>query len=287
MNKTNKIKAILFTIMLILGAIMSITAQEPPPLPTTSPPLPNAQPSYYIGLNGEQAGPFDTQTLFQMRIDGKFNAKTLVWKAGMDKWTPAGLVDELKDMFQTGKTETVQTESYKSEPARQTSNDSVIADSGLTYSEEGFAHKLMNKGIDLTDKHAMKKAFGGNLAGGIVCAALGSTFFCIGLPVMVYGIYSIVPLAASGVFDFWSESDYMTGVTAGFIAATVIGTMFTIAGLIVTPCCAVGFSNAKKTASIYKKTTKEKLFSFLSRTSIGGGYDWDNKELTVAMGIRL
>ncbi|MBP5450566.1 MAG: DUF4339 domain-containing protein, partial [Spirochaetales bacterium] len=243
----------------------------------------NAQPSYYIGLNGEQAGPFDTQTLFQMRLDGKFNAKTLVWKAGMDKWTPAGLVDELKDMFQTSKTETVQTETYKSEPARQTSNNSVISDSGLTYSEEEFAHKLMNKGIDLTDKRAMKKAFGGNLAGGIVCATLGSTFFFIGLPVMVYGIYSIIPFAAVGAFDF----DYMTGVAAGFIAATVIGTMFTIAGLIVTPCCAIGFSNAKKIASIYKKTTKEKLFSFLSRTSIGGGYDWDNKELTVAMGIRL
>lgn len=287
MNKTNKIKVILFTTLLIFGAVLSITAQEPPPLPTTPPPLPNAQPSYYIGINGEQAGPFDTQTLFQMRLDGKFNAKTLVWKAGMDKWTPAGLVDELKDMFQTGKAETVQTESYKSEPARQTYDDTVISGSGLTYSEEEFAHKLMDKGIDPTDKYAMKKVFGGNLAGGIVCAALGSTFFFIGLPVMAVGLYYIIPLAASGVFKYFDDSAYIAAASSGYIAATVIGGLFTLAGLIITPCCAVGFSNAKKTASIYKKTTNEKLFSFLSRTSIGGGYDWDNKELTVAMGIRL
>ncbi|MBP5707355.1 MAG: DUF4339 domain-containing protein [Spirochaetales bacterium] len=283
----NKIKIIIFSTLLIFGALLSITAQEPPPLPTNPPPLPNAQPSYYIGLNGEQAGPFNTQTLFQMRIDGKINAKTLVWKAGMDKWTPAGLVEELKDMFQTSKTETVQTESYKSKPEQQASNDSVISGRGLTYSEEKFAHKLMDKGIELTDKRAMKKAFGGNLAGGMVCAALGSTLFCIGLPVMVFGLYTIIPLATSGALNFLDDSAYLAGASAGYIAATVIGSLFTVAGLIITPCCAVGFSNAQKTTSIYKKTTNEKLFSFLSRTSIGGGYDWDNKELTVAMGIKL
>ena len=41
------------------------------------------------------------------------------------------------------------------------------------------------------------------------------------------------------------------------------------------------------TNSIYRKTTSQRLFSFLQRTTFGGGYDWENKEITMAMAVKL
>jgi membrane protease subunit (stomatin/prohibitin family) len=66
-------------------------APSPPPLPT--------QASYYVALDGKQAGPFDNATLGQYVAQGKISRESLVWKQGMANWTPAGQVDELSSLF--------------------------------------------------------------------------------------------------------------------------------------------------------------------------------------------
>lgn len=63
----------------------------------TPPPLPSAM--YYIAVNGQATGPFDINTLSQMVGVGKVIKTTLVWKQGMQEWTEANSLDELKDLF--------------------------------------------------------------------------------------------------------------------------------------------------------------------------------------------
>jgi membrane protease subunit (stomatin/prohibitin family) len=67
------------------------SSAAPPPVPQTS--------SYYVAVNGEQTGPFDTGTLQQKVQSGDLSKETLVWKAGMDQWAKAGEVSELNELF--------------------------------------------------------------------------------------------------------------------------------------------------------------------------------------------
>jgi hypothetical protein len=66
-------------------------APAPPPLPT--------QASFYVAIDGKQAGPFDMAALQQYAQQGKIDRDTLVWKQGMANWTPAGKVDEMSSLF--------------------------------------------------------------------------------------------------------------------------------------------------------------------------------------------
>lgn len=71
----------------------SQTAQQsvtPPPIPTSS---------YYVAANGQPTGPFEMTVLTQMAATGQFTADSLVWKNGMEQWEKAGLVNELKSIF--------------------------------------------------------------------------------------------------------------------------------------------------------------------------------------------
>ena len=54
---------------------------------------------YYVGINGQQMGPFDVNMLRQMAQQGQFNAQTQVWTQGMPQWAPAGTVAELAALF--------------------------------------------------------------------------------------------------------------------------------------------------------------------------------------------
>jgi membrane protease subunit (stomatin/prohibitin family) len=63
----------------------------PPPLP---------QPvSFFVGLDGKQAGPFDLPTLQTMANSGQLKRETLVWRQGMASWSKAGEVSELNSLF--------------------------------------------------------------------------------------------------------------------------------------------------------------------------------------------
>ena len=71
------------------------TTTAPPP-----PPLPGQQVvSYHVALNGQQAGPYDINTLKGLVDSNQLNQETLVWTNGMANWTKAGEVPALAVLF--------------------------------------------------------------------------------------------------------------------------------------------------------------------------------------------
>ncbi|SHL42904.1 Membrane protease subunit, stomatin/prohibitin family, contains C-terminal Zn-ribbon domain [Chitinophaga jiangningensis] len=64
------------------------------------PPLPSAV-SFFVAVNGQQAGPFDQAQLQQLAASGQFNGNSLVWKAGMAAWAAASSVPELAPILAT------------------------------------------------------------------------------------------------------------------------------------------------------------------------------------------
>src|SRR5690606_26488238 len=82
-----------------LGPTAPPAASTPPAppaaaAPVTPPPLP-VQDQWFLGVGGQQLGPYDTAGLAAQVSAGTLTATTLVWKQGMAQWTPAGQVPEL------------------------------------------------------------------------------------------------------------------------------------------------------------------------------------------------
>jgi membrane protease subunit (stomatin/prohibitin family) len=73
-----------------LGAGM---AAQPVP-----PPLPGGV-TFFVAINGAQAGPFDLHTLEAKIREGAVNRTSLVWRQGMAAWTAASSVAELAALF--------------------------------------------------------------------------------------------------------------------------------------------------------------------------------------------
>lgn len=72
--------------------------------PVTSQPLPPPVPlaaTYFVAINGQQAGPFDIPTITAKVHSGEITRGTLVWKAGMNGWTAADQVADLSGLFQS------------------------------------------------------------------------------------------------------------------------------------------------------------------------------------------
>ena len=63
----------------------------PPPLPGTS--------TFFVAVNGQQAGPFDLPQLQQLIANGQIQRDTFVWKQGMLNWEEAVNIVELKSFF--------------------------------------------------------------------------------------------------------------------------------------------------------------------------------------------
>lgn len=78
---------------LISGVIASI--HRPVNIPPT---LPKAK-GYYIALNGEPTGPYDSVALEKLLSVGTFLKESLVWAEGMAEWRQAGQVEELQYLF--------------------------------------------------------------------------------------------------------------------------------------------------------------------------------------------
>ena len=55
---------------------------------------------YNVAVNGASTGPYSVAQLQQMAADGRLNAQSLVWAAGMAGWAAAGSVPELAGIFQ-------------------------------------------------------------------------------------------------------------------------------------------------------------------------------------------
>jgi len=72
-------------------SVQSPGMAAPPPLP---------QPvSFFVGVDGKQAGPFDLPTLQSMVSSGQLKRDSMVWKQGMAAWAKAGEVGELNSLF--------------------------------------------------------------------------------------------------------------------------------------------------------------------------------------------
>jgi len=54
---------------------------------------------YYVAINGQQTGPYDAAGLKQLIDWGQLTRDSLVWKAGIANWTPAGTVAELAPLL--------------------------------------------------------------------------------------------------------------------------------------------------------------------------------------------
>jgi membrane protease subunit (stomatin/prohibitin family) len=70
------------------------TSSSPPPLSSG-----NENVEYFIGVKGEQKGPFTEKIIAEMIVNKKIESETLVWKKGMENWEKAFLIDELKKHF--------------------------------------------------------------------------------------------------------------------------------------------------------------------------------------------
>ncbi|MBT8131953.1 MAG: SPFH domain-containing protein [Gammaproteobacteria bacterium] len=63
----------------------------PPPIPTESP--------WYLAVEGHQLGPFSKTEIRNKLGAGEVLRDTLVWRQGLEEWTPAEKVDEIAAIF--------------------------------------------------------------------------------------------------------------------------------------------------------------------------------------------
>ena len=80
-----------------MGASMGLGAA--PQMPGMQMKQATPQVSYMVGVNGQQAGPFDWNQLQQLVSQGQLTQQTYVWKQGMANWDFAGNVQELQPLF--------------------------------------------------------------------------------------------------------------------------------------------------------------------------------------------
>ncbi|NMM47660.1 SPFH domain-containing protein [Marinigracilibium pacificum] len=73
-------------------------AQQQQPSQATPPPIPPAL-TFHVVINGQQAGPYDMNTLKQMASQNQFTRETLVWREGMANWAAANTLSELDNIF--------------------------------------------------------------------------------------------------------------------------------------------------------------------------------------------
>lgn len=65
--------------------------------PTTPPPLTLVQ--YFLGINGQQQGPFDYEAVKAAIQSHQIDESALVWKRGMANWCPIGDMSDFSEIF--------------------------------------------------------------------------------------------------------------------------------------------------------------------------------------------
>lgn len=55
--------------------------------------------SFYVNINGNQSGPFDSNTIQAMATDGRLKKDSYVWRNGMPEWQKASDVKELESVL--------------------------------------------------------------------------------------------------------------------------------------------------------------------------------------------
>lgn len=272
--KHNKI-FIAFLVVLIVS-VFAFSEELPPDVPTEI--------QYFAVIDGQQTGPYTASDLQDLYVSGRINKATLVWNQSMTDWTPISNVAELRSISQ--KKQVIQ----PSINNRDNTTDEDFSRAGLRDDEKTYLYKK-NLSSDVTNQAAMRAKFNKQLSSGIVLAALGGVFSTSGPILLGVGLFnysnSLFGLSYNKTSASISDPESIGTATFVFGICTPLGITFTIAGIILGPLCAIPFSNAGKIASIYKKINKSSLFSVLSRTNIGGGYDWENKKANVVVAIKL
>ncbi len=72
--------------------------QASQPQTPAPPPIPPAL-TFFVVVNGQQAGPYDLNVLKQMAMQNEINRDVLVWREGMANWQAASQVNELSSVF--------------------------------------------------------------------------------------------------------------------------------------------------------------------------------------------
>jgi hypothetical protein len=57
--------------------------------------------SWYYGVGSQQFGPFDIEAIRRLVNSGLITRTTPMWRAGMESWSAASSVEELKEAFST------------------------------------------------------------------------------------------------------------------------------------------------------------------------------------------
>ena len=74
-----------------MGQAQNQGQQGPPPVPPAL--------AFFMVVNGQQAGPFDMNSLAAMVSQNQLTKETLVWRQGMSGWLAASQVPELGQLF--------------------------------------------------------------------------------------------------------------------------------------------------------------------------------------------
>jgi predicted Holliday junction resolvase-like endonuclease len=200
----------------------------------------------------------------------RFGGRNVLSVKGMDIKTAT-----LKYAKQANGETDVQLETAVKTIAAQITKDENGSDSiGSSYSNNSRSGKLSRPEQDFHDKYIVDKwgisadskddmqyYYKRHKAGGVTLAVLGGVF-------VLGGTIQIACL-------------FMTaGITA------ISGSIMLAGGCTMLPLCSIPFIFASRIATIYRKTSGKRL-AFFERSSLGGGYDWDKKEVTVAMAIKL
>jgi len=64
-----------------------------------NPPPPPPGINFFVSIGGQQAGPYDLNSLKQMIAQNQITRETYVWKEGMPNWLAAGQVPEVASLF--------------------------------------------------------------------------------------------------------------------------------------------------------------------------------------------
>jgi membrane protease subunit (stomatin/prohibitin family) len=83
-----------------MGQNQPAQTQQVSATPAPPPPVPPAL-TFHIVINGQQAGPYNLNTLKQMAMQNQLTKEFLVWREGMESWTAAGKVQELSSLFRS------------------------------------------------------------------------------------------------------------------------------------------------------------------------------------------
>jgi membrane protease subunit (stomatin/prohibitin family) len=82
----------------VMGGAINGAATQPATGHPAPPPIPQPV-QWYVAINGEQRGPFDGKTIELEIANGTVKKDTLVWKQGMESWSPASSLPELASFF--------------------------------------------------------------------------------------------------------------------------------------------------------------------------------------------